>query len=93
MMGVGVLAVTVAAHDVRLFSNMLPVIKASLKGRRSALDSRLEELGAIEKTCWKLFSEVETEARLATEKIEALLAYQVSVADINPPKVLVSLLN
>ena len=73
-----VLDITVAAHEVGLLAPMLPVMKASLKERRSALDSKLEGSGTLEKTSWKLFSEVEEEARKVREKIDDLLAKEVS---------------
>ena len=57
---------------------MLPVMKAELKNQRSALDSKLECLGTLEKTSWKLFSEVEEEARRVREKIDDLLTKEVS---------------
>jgi len=59
-------------------SATLPVLKAELKNQRSALHSKLEGLGTQEKTSWKLFSEVEEEARRVSEKIDDLLAKEVS---------------
>ena len=64
----------VAAHEIQLLSAMLSVVKAELKERRSDLDSRLEQLGALEKTSWRLFSEIEEDMRRAITEHDASLA-------------------